>query len=148
MPIALLCPGRMASPLKHELQLRITLRVAEPTERQRWPGAAPVFAWGNRKLSKARPKAVLRAGFASFYDRFNTISEQAQLCEWHTQQSFMSPILISIRSCRRTAAQLAAAQTSPTFIRLIQSKESLHPSVWFHSREATWQNRDVAFTYL
>jgi len=61
----------MASPFKHHCQLRPSLRVAEPTERQRWPCAAPGSCVGDRKKTKqGSPKAVLRAGFGVFYDRF------------------------------------------------------------------------------
>jgi TonB dependent receptor len=79
-------------------------------------GLAPRLgiAWGLGKSRQGSPKAVLRAGFCVFYDRFKQqYLEQAQLLNGITQQSFIvtSP---DFYPNLPIPAQLAAAQTSPT----------------------------------
>lgn len=107
------------------------------------------FAWGLGKNKQGTPKAVLRAGFGIFYNRFKQqYIEQALLLDGIAQQSFVvtNPEFFPNLP---TQAELAASQTSPTIYQIapdwktpyiIQSGVTLEKQV---TRSA-----NIAFTYL
>ncbi len=114
-------------------------------------GLAPRLgiAWGLGKTKQGSPKAVLRAGFGVFYDRFKQqYLEQAQLLNGITQQSFVvtNPDFFPNLP---TPAQLAAAQTSPTVYQVdpnLKNPYTIQSGVTLEKQLGKIAN--VAFTYL
>jgi len=114
-------------------------------------GLAPRLgiAWGLGKTKPGSPKAVLRAGFGVFYDRFKQqYLEQAQLLNGITQQSFIvtNPDFFPNLP---TPAQLAAAQTSPTVYQVdpnLRNPYTIQSGVTLEKQLGKIAN--VAFTYL
>jgi hypothetical protein len=114
-------------------------------------GLAPRLgvAWGVGKTKQGSPKAVLRAGFGIFYDRFKQqYLEQAQLLNGITQQSFVvtDP---DFYPNLPTPAQLAAAQTSPTVYQVnpnLNNPYTMQSGVTLEKQLGKIAN--VAFTYL
>jgi hypothetical protein len=114
-------------------------------------GLAPRLgiAWGLGKTRQGSPKAVLRAGFGVFYDRFKQqYLEQAQLLNGITQQSFIvtNP---DFYPNLPTPAQLAAAQTSPTIYQVdpgLRNPYTIQSGVTLEKQLGKIAN--VAFTYL
>jgi len=114
-------------------------------------GLAPRLgvAWGIGKTKQGSPKAVLRAGFGVFYDRFKQqYLEQAQLLNGITQQSFIvsNPAFYPNLP---TPAQLAAAQTSPTLYQIdpnLKNPYTIQSGVTLEKQLGKIAN--VAFTYL
>jgi hypothetical protein len=114
-------------------------------------GLAPRLgvAWGIGKTKQGSPKAVLRAGFGVFYDRFKQqYLEQAQLLNGITQQSFIvtNP---DFYPNLPTPAQLAAAQTSPTVYQVdpnLKNPYTIQSGVTLEKQLGKIAN--VAFTYL
>src|SRR5216684_2356361 len=114
-------------------------------------GLAPRLgvAWGIGKTKQGSPKAVLRAGFGAFYDRFKQqYLEQAQLLNGITQQSFIvtNP---DFYPNLPTPAQLAAAQTSPTVYQVdpnLKNPYTIQSGVTLEKQLGKIAN--VAFTYL
>ena len=114
-------------------------------------GLAPRLgiAWGLGKTRQGSPKAVLRAGFGVFYDRFKQqYLEQAQLLNGITQQSFIvtNP---DFYPNLPTPAQLAAAQTSPTIYQVdpdLRTPYTIQSGVTLEKQLGKIAN--VAFTYL
>jgi len=114
-------------------------------------GLAPRIglAWGLAKNKQGTPKAVLRAGFGIFYNRFKQqYIEQALLLNGIEQQSFVvtNPDFFPNLP---TQAELAASETSPTIYQIprdwkapyiIQSGVTLEKQL---TRSA-----NIAFTYL
>ena len=114
-------------------------------------GLAPRLgiAWGLGKSRQGSPKAVVRAGFGVFYDRFKQqYLEQAQLLNGITQQSFIvtNP---DFYPNLPTPAQLAAAQTSPTIYQVdpgLRTSYTIQSGVTLEKQLGKIAN--VAFTYL
>ena len=114
-------------------------------------GLAPRLgvAWGIGKTKQGSPKAVIRAGFGVFYDRFKQqYLEQAQLLNGITQQSFIvtNP---DFYPNLPTLAQLAAAQTSPTVYQVdpnLKNPYTIQSGVTLEKQLGKIAN--VAFTYL
>jgi Carboxypeptidase regulatory-like domain len=114
-------------------------------------GLAPRLgiAWGLGKTKQGSPKAVLRAGFGIFYDRFKQqYLEQAQLLNGITQQSFVvtNPDFFPNLP---TPAQLAAGQTSPTVYQVdpnLRNPYTMQSGVTLEKQLGKIAN--VAFTYL
>ena len=114
-------------------------------------GLAPRLgvAWGIGKTKQGSPKAVLRAGFGVFYDRFKQqYLEQAQLLNGITQQSFIvtNP---DFYPNLPTPAQLAAAQTSPTVYQVdpnLKNPYTIQSGVTLEKQLGKIAN--IAFTYL
>jgi hypothetical protein len=106
-------------------------------------------AWGIGKTKQGAPKAVLRAGFGIFYDRFKQqYLEQAQLLNGVTQQSFVvtNPDFFPTLP---TSAELAAAQTSPTIYQVdphLKNPYTMQSGVTLEKQVG--KNANVAFTYL
>src|SRR6266403_579937 len=106
-------------------------------------------AWGIGKTKQGSPKAVLRAGFGIFYDRFKQqYLEQAQLLNGITQQSFIvtNP---DFYPNLPTPAQLASAQTSPTVYQVdpnLKNPYTIQSGVTLEKQLGKIAN--VAFTYL
>src|SRR6266404_4043364 len=107
------------------------------------------IAWGLGKTKQGSPKAVLRAGFGIFYDRFKQqYLEQAQLLDGITQQSVVvtNP---GFYPNLPTPAQLAAAQTSPTVYQVdpnLRNPYTIQSGVTLEKQLGKIAN--VAFTYL
>ncbi len=107
------------------------------------------IAWGLGKTKQGSPKAVLRAGFGIFYDRFKQqYLEQAQLLDGITQQSVVvtNP---GFYPNLPTPAQLAAAQTSPTVYQVdpnLRNPYTMQSGVTLEKQLGKIAN--VAFTYL
>src|SRR6266478_5307111 len=114
-------------------------------------GLAPRLgvAWGLGKTKHGSPKAVLRAGFGIFYDRFKQqYLEQAQLLDGITQQSVVvtNP---GFYPNLPTPAQLAAAQTSPTVYQVDPNLKNPYTSQSGVTLEKQLGKiANVAFTYL
>jgi hypothetical protein len=114
-------------------------------------GLAPRLgvAWGLGKTKQGAPKAVLRAGFGIFYDRFRQqYLEQAQLLNGVTQQSFVvnNPDFFPNLP---TPAELAAAQTSPTVYQVdprLKTPYTMQSGVTLEKSIGRVAN--LAFTYL
>jgi Carboxypeptidase regulatory-like domain/TonB dependent receptor len=114
-------------------------------------GLAPRLgvAWGIGKTKQGSPKAVIRAGFGVFYDRFKQqYLEQAQLSNGITQQSFIvsNP---DFYPNLPTPAQLAAAQTAPTVYQVdpnLKNPYTIQSGVTLEKQLGKIAN--VAFTYL
>ena len=114
-------------------------------------GLAPRLgaAWGIGKTKQGTPKAVLRAGFGIFYDRFKQqYLEQAQLLNGITQLSFVvtNPDFFPNLP---TSAGLAAAQTSPTIYQVdphLKNPYTMQSGVTLEKQVGKRAN--VAFTYL
>jgi hypothetical protein len=114
-------------------------------------GLAPRLgiAWGLGKTKQGSPKAVLRAGFGIFYDRFKQqYLEQAQLLNGITQQSFVvtSPDFFPNLP---TPAELAAAQTAPTIYQVdpnLKNPYTMQVGVTLEKQLGKVAN--IAFTYL
>jgi hypothetical protein len=133
----------------------ITVNVGLRYERQNQinddGGFAPRLgvAWGLGKTKQGAPKAVLRAGFGIFYDRFQQqYLEQAQLLNGITQQSYVvtSPDFFPNLP---TAAQLAAAQSSPTIYQVdprMKTPYTMQSGVTLE--KALGKAANVAVTYL
>jgi len=106
-------------------------------------------AWGIGKTKQGAPKAVLRAGFGIFYDRFKQqYLEQAQLLNGTTQQSFVvtNPDFFPNPP---TSAELAAAQTSPTIYQVdphLKNPYTMQSGVTLEKQVG--RSANVAFTYL
>ncbi len=107
------------------------------------------LAWGLGKTKQGTPKAVVRAGYGIFYDRFKQqYLEQAQLLDGITQQSFVVknpdffPNLPS-------AAQLAAVGSSPTTYQVdsnLRTPYTMQAGATLEKQVG--RNANVAFTYL
>ena len=114
-------------------------------------GLAPRIglAWGLGKTKQGTPKAVIRAGFGIFYDRFKQLYiEQAELLNGVTQQSFVitNP---DFYPNLPTAAELAAAQTSPTTYRIdpnLKTPYTMQSGVTLEKQLGKFAN--IAVTYL
>jgi hypothetical protein len=106
-------------------------------------------AWGLGKTKQGAPKAVLRGGFGIFYDRFQQqYLEQATLLNGITQQSYVvtNP---DFYPSLPTAAQLAAAQSSPTIYQLdphLKTPYTMQSGLTLE--KALGKSANVAFTYL
>jgi Carboxypeptidase regulatory-like domain/TonB dependent receptor len=114
-------------------------------------GVAPRLglAWGIGKTKQGTPKAVFRAGFGVFYDRFKQqYLEQAQLLDGITQRNYVvrNPDFFPNPP---TSAELASAQTSPTVYQLdphLKSPYTMQSGVTLEKQVT--RNANVAFTYL
>jgi hypothetical protein len=106
-------------------------------------------AWGLGKTNQGAPKAVLRAGFGIFYDRFKQqYLEQAQLLDGITQQSFVvsNP---DFYPNLPTLAELATGQTSPTTYEVdphLKTPYTMQSGVTLE--KALGKSANIAFTYL
>jgi hypothetical protein len=107
------------------------------------------LAWGLGKTKQGAPKAVLRAGFGIFYDRFKQqYLEQAQLLNGVTQQSFVvtNPDFFPNLP---TPAELAAAQTSPTIYQVdphLKTPYTMQSGITLEKQLG--RSANIAFTYL
>jgi hypothetical protein len=114
-------------------------------------GLAPRLglAWGLGKTKQGTPKAVLRAGFGIFYDRFKQqYLEQAQLLNGITQQSFVVTEPDFFPNLP-TPAELAAASTAPTIYHVdphLQAPYTMQSGVTLEKQLGKIAN--IAFTYL
>jgi hypothetical protein len=114
-------------------------------------GVAPRLglAWGIGKTKQGAPKAVFRAGFGIFYDRFKQqYLEQAQLLNGITQQNYVVTHPDFYPNLP-TPAELAAGQTSPTFYQLdphLRSSYTMQSGVTLEKQLG--KSANVAFTYL
>jgi hypothetical protein len=114
-------------------------------------GVAPRLglAWGIGKTKQGAPKAVFRAGFGIFYDRFKQqYLEQAQLLNGITQQNFVvtNP---DFYPNLPTPAELAAGQTSPTIYQLdphLKTPYTMQTGATLEKQLG--KNANIAFTYL
>jgi hypothetical protein len=106
-------------------------------------------AWGLGKTKQGAPKAVLRGGFGIFYDRFQQqYLEQAILLNGITQQSYVvtNP---DFYPNLPTAAELTAAQTSPTIYQVdphLKTPYTMQSGLTLE--KALGKSANVAFTYL
>jgi hypothetical protein len=133
----------------------ITVNVGLRYERQNQisddGGFAPRLgvAWGLGKTKQGAPKAVLRAGFGIFYDRFQQqYLEQAQLLNGITQQSYVVTRPDFFPSLP-TPVQLAAAQSSPTIYQVdphLKTPYTMQSGVTLE--KAVGKSANVALTYL
>ena len=107
------------------------------------------MAWGIKKSKQGGPKAVLRAGFGIFYDRFQQkYLEQAQLLNGVTQQSFVVTNPDFFPSLP-TAAELTAAQASPTIYQVdphLRTPYTIQSGVTLEKQLS--KSANIAFTYL
>jgi hypothetical protein len=107
------------------------------------------LAWGLGKTKQGPPKAVLRAGFGVFYDRFKQqYLEQAQLLNGITQQSFVvtNPDFFPNLP---TAAELAAAETSPTIYQVdphLKTPYTMQSGITLEKQLG--KSANIAVTYL
>ncbi len=114
-------------------------------------GVAPRLglAWGIGKTKQGTPKAVLRAGFGIFYDRFQQqYLEQAQLLNGVTQKRFIVTDPDFFPNLP-TAAELALAQTSPTIYQLdphLKTPYTMQSGVTLEKQIN--KSANIAFTYL
>jgi hypothetical protein len=107
------------------------------------------IAWGLGKTKQGTPKAVLRAGFGIFYDRFKQqYLEQAQLLNGITQQNFIVTNPDFFPNVP-TTAELSAGQTSPTIYQIdhrIRTPYTMQSGVTLEKQVG--KSANIAFTYL
>ena len=137
--------------VRPNLTVNYGLRYERQNQTNNNGGLAPRLgvAWGLGKTKQGAPKAVLRAGFGIFYDRFQQkYLEQAQLLNGITQQSFVvtNPDFFPLLP---TATQLAAAQTSPTIYQVdprLRTPYTVQSGITLEKQLS--KSANVAFTYL
>ena len=114
-------------------------------------GLAPRLglAWGIGKTKQGAPKAVFRAGYGIFYDRFKQqYLEQAQLLNGITQQSFVVKNPDFFPNLPSTA-ELAAVGSSPTTYQVdanLRVPYTMQAGATLEKQVGRYAN--VAFTYL
>ena len=115
-------------------------------------GVAPRLgvAWGIGKNKQGSPKAVLRAGFGIFYNRFKQQNiEQALLRNGVTQQSFIVSNPDFFPTVPTPAELAAASQSSPTIYQIAPAWKTpyIMQSGITLEKQLT-HNANIAFTYL
>jgi hypothetical protein len=107
------------------------------------------LAWGLGKSKQGSPKAVIRAGYGIFYTRLKQqYIENAILLDGINQQQYIvtNP---DFYPNLPTAAELAAAQTSPTTYQVDPNWKTPYVMQWGVTLEKqVGKSANVAFTYL